>query len=217
MLNNLKGKVFGKLKVIDIAPRTCTKTYWICECECGVIKTIRSDSLVSGNTTSCGCLKIIQNGINFKTEYRKNNATRICKTRLYKTWQLMNNRCYNKKTPGYIKYGARGITVCEEWQRQTKFDTFKNWALKNGYNDTLSIERINNNGNYEPENCKWSTNKEQCNNRRSTVKITMNGQTKSVKQWCEYLNLDYGRVINRRQKGISQDKMFSKEDLRKVR
>ncbi len=215
MLNDLTGRTFGLLRVISMTPRTQKKTFWLCECECGNVKSIRSDSLTGYKTLSCGCIKKLQDYVNLRMGDRVKSATYESRTRLYRIWQGLNARCYLESNHKYAIYGGRGIAVCREWQRQSGFSSFKNWALANGYNDNLSIDRIDNDGNYEPSNCRWVNNKIQCNNRNSNVKITMNGQTKNMRQWCEELNMDYGHVNRRRQHGMPPEKMFAKGDFRK--
>jgi len=208
MFNNLEGKVFGKLKVIEMAPRTQKKTFWVCTCECGKTHTIRSDSLTSGKTTSCGCAKKDQDRINLIMAHRHKKSG----TRLYTIRNGIISRCHNQNVVCFERYGGRGIKVCDDWRNSP--ESFMDWALSNGYNDDLSIERIDSNGNYEPSNCKWATVKEQSNNRRSTVKITINGETKSMKTWCHDLGLNYGTVNSRYNRGVSMERLFSEKDLR---
>lgn len=102
--------------------------------------------------------------------------------RIYRIWQNMKSRCRNPKVPNYKNYGGRGIKVCDEWQDSSKFI---DWALKNGYRDDLYIDRIDNNGDYEPFNCKWSTRKEQANNKTNSHFITINGDIKTMAQWVD--------------------------------
>lgn len=204
---NLKGKIFGQLKVIEMIPKTTRKTYWLCQCSCGNQKEIRSDSLLSGKTISCGCHRKQQALINLKP----NKTHDLSNTRLYKEWQGMKKRCLNKKDKRFSSYGGRGISICKQW---LEFENFCEWAMNNGYQENLSIDRINNNGNYEPNNCKWSTNKEQCNNRRTNILICYKGKTKTLMQWCEELNLNYKRVHNRYRRGIPLDDVFYNGDLR---
>ena len=104
----------------------------------------------------------------------------MSRTRLYRIWKNMRNRCSNENIPNYERYGGRGITVCEEWQR---FEPFYEWAMANGYGDDLSIDRIDNDGNYEPSNCQWANRTEQARNRRSNEFITYNGTTKHISDW----------------------------------
>ena len=109
----------------------------------------------------------------------------------------MKNRCYLKTHPAYSYYGARGITVCDEWK--DSFESFYNWAISNGYSENLTIDRTNNSEGYYPGNCKWVTMEEQVNNRRSCILITYNGETKNLMQWCKLLDLPY-KLINQRMK-----------------
>ena len=130
-------------------------------------------------------------------------------TRIYETWQDMKRRCYNKQNVRYNRYGGRGIKVCEEWLNN--FQSFYDWAISNGYSDDLTIDRIDNDGNYEPSNCRWSTVKEQCNNRSSNINITIGNATKSLMSWCEIFNVDYKKVHSRYQRNgyESIDRLFN--------
>lgn len=116
-------------------------------------------------------------------------------TRLYTTWCNMKGRCYRKSTKRYERYGGRGITVCKEWK--DSFETFKEWALNNGYSDSLTLDRIDNNGNYCPENCRWITNKEQQSNKSDNHLITYNGRTQTITQWAEELGMS-GKSFEKR-------------------
>lgn len=117
------------------------------------------------------------------------------KSRLYSIYQGMTRRCYYPDNQNYKYYGGKGIVICNEWK--TDFSSFKKWALENGYQDNLTIDRINTNGNYEPSNCRWVSMKEQCNNRTSNHLITYKGKTQNLKQWCIELNLNYGIMESR--------------------
>ena len=125
------------------------------------------------------------------------------KTRLFRIWQYMRKRCTNKNAINYERYGGRGITVCPEWQND--FAAFRDWAMANGYRDDLTIDRKDNNGPYSPENCKWSTVKEQGNNRRSTHLITYNGETHSIKGWSEKTGIAESTLWNRIHAGNSPE------------
>lgn len=114
---------------------------------------------------------------------------------IHNTWNNMKARCNNKNRDCYYNYGGRGISICESWNK-SYFD-FGNWALANGWKPGLTLERINNDGNYCPENCKWATRKEQLRNRRNTVYLTYEGQKKSLKDWCDIFNLSYGTLTKR--------------------
>ena len=205
LANDLTGKKFGKLEVIGVHDTGSRKTYYVCQCDCGNVKVVRADSLISGATKSCGCTKKEQD----KTNLTANHRHKMSGTRIYETWQDMKRRCYNKQNVRYDRYGGRGITVCEEWLNN--FQSFYDWAIRNGYSDDLTIDRIDNDGNYEPSNCRWSTVKEQCNNRSSNINITIGNATKSLMSWCEIFNVDYKKVHARYQRNgyESIDRLFN--------
>ena len=124
----------------------------------------------------------------------------MSQTRFYKRWRAMIDRCNNPKTNAYKYYGAKGIRVCDEW---SSFKPFHDWAISNGYKDGLSLDRIDTNGNYEPRNCRWVTQKEQCNNMTSNVFLTYKGVRKSQNQWAEYLGVSGEAIAYWRRKGLS--------------
>lgn len=169
---DLTGKTFGKLKIIHIDKNVKFKRlYWICECECGSIKSIRGSHLKSGSIVSCGC---------YQNEHRHFNNYKHgkCFTKLYRVYKTMINRCYDNNVSNYNNYGGRGIKVCSEWQNS--FQVFYKWATTNGYKEGLTIDRINNDKGYSPDNCKWATSKEQANNRRGNRIIEFNGERKTL-------------------------------------
>lgn len=160
---DITGIKYGRLTVIKYKGKNkYYRSLWECKCDCGNICIADSNVLQQGHKQSCGCLNH-ENHI-----YRPNRKNHgMCKTRLYRIWSKMKSRCYNKNDPDYKRwYGYRGIKVYKEWKNN--FLSFYKWATTHGYDDNLSIDRINVNGNYEPTNCRWTTAKEQAKNRRGS-------------------------------------------------
>ena len=180
---DLTNKRFGKLLVVENTNKKRNKkTIWLCKCDCGNYKEVQVDNLTSGHTKSCGCL----NGKGYKHNLKN--------TRLYYIWSCMKQRCYNENHKQYKDYGQRGIKICNEWH---EFINFYNWAINNDYQDNLTIDRINNNGNYEPNNCRWVNMKIQSNNRRSNHIIEYKNETHTLKEWCDILKLNYKTIQTR--------------------
>lgn len=172
---NLREMRFGRLIAKEPTEnRGCGKVIWRCVCDCGKDAYVLNYNLLSGHTLSCGCLK--------KERLKEASTTHgMTKSRLYRTWRHMIERCQNPNIRNYANYGGRGITVCETWQ---DFSVFAKWALENGYNSTLTIERIDNNKGYSPDNCRWATHFEQASNKRSNHLYTMNGETDTITNWA---------------------------------
>lgn len=202
-LIDLTGLRFGKLTVIRRAELD-TKSgnaKWVCKCDCGNISTVIGSKLRSGHTKSCGCNRI------------SNVAKGCSKERLYRIWYKMKIRCYSETDEHYKWYGGRGIRVCDAWLND--FYTFKNWALKHGYSETLSIDRIDVNGNYCPENCRWVSQKIQCNNQTKNRRVTFENKEYTISQFAELLNYDYHTVINRLRLGWTPEKIANTPERRK--
>lgn len=187
--DDLTGKRFGKLVAMNRIYDPVKKiTLWECKCDCGNIAIVRANRLKHGRTKSCGCLRKDSNVL-LKTTHGMSYS------HLYNTWHSIKGRCYNKNYRNYHYYGARGISMCEEWKNS--FEAFSEWSYSNGYEEGLSIDRINNDGNYCPENCRWVSLEEQNNNRRVSINITYNGKTQNLAEWCRQLNIPYIRVWQR--------------------
>lgn len=174
---DLTGQKFGRLLVVEeSAIRSGGHLHWLCECECGKRIVVLGYNLKNGNTKSCGCLRKEL----AKTSNLTHNNTG---SRLYVAWVHMKQRCNNSKEYSYKHYGGRGIKVCDEWANS--FQSFHEWAMSNGYADNLTIDRIDVNGNYCPENCRWVTFKEQQRNKRNNTRVLFNGYCKTVGAWAE--------------------------------
>ena len=158
---DITGQRFGNLIALYTIPgnRTTNRRKWLCLCDCGNTHLATYSNLAGGRIISCGCKRKEQAG-------NMNRSHGLSKTRLYSIWCDMKSRTSNPNVPCYSFYGGRGIDVCEEWKNN--FTAFYSWALNNGYSDTLTLDRKNNDEGYSPNNCRWTTMKEQAANRRSS-------------------------------------------------
>lgn len=194
-LQDLTGQRFGRLVVLQRVKKENNKnTFWLCKCDCGKEKTVRAECLKSKNTQSCGCKQRESTLIHGKSN-----------TKLYTVWSAMIQRCYNKNSKVYKYYGGRGIVMCDEWKNS--FQAFYDWAMANGYDENLpqgkcTIDRINNEGSYEPNNCRWTTQKNQSNNTRRNHFVTINGKTQTMQQWADEYNMSKHTFYARYSKGL---------------
>lgn len=195
---DLTNQKFGRLTVIKRFKDESKKTKWECLCDCGNTKTIDGSNLKNGHTKSCGC---------YLKEF--NASHNMYKTKIYAVWSSMKRRCNckNKNSKYYKNYTARNIKLCDEWN---DFLTFYEWAIKNGYQEGLTIDRIDNNGDYTPENCRWITNLEQQNNKRNNHFIEYNNEVHTIAEWSRILGIKYSTLANRIQKGYDIEKVFEK-------
>lgn len=160
---DLTGQRFGKLTALRrVGTSERREAIWLCRCDCGTLKTVTTTKLRTSHVKSCGCMR-----------FKDRQTIGGKRTRLYRIWRNMKKRCYNANTIDFLYYGARGITVCEAWH---EFAPFQKWAMANGYRDDLTLDRIDNDGNYEPTNCRWATWKEQAKHRRPNGSVVRNGK-----------------------------------------
>lgn len=174
-LIDLTGERFGRLTVIERAESNKYGAIWKCSCDCGNRVSVAGVKLRNGHTRSCGCLVSDTIG-------NLNKTHGMSHTRLHYIWGNMKSRCYNPNNHFYKRYGGRGITVCDEWIDD--FTAFVDWALSSGYDESLTIDRIDNDQSYFPDNCRWANKTEQANNRKSSRLFEMGGEIKSISEWC---------------------------------
>lgn len=203
---NHEGKRFGHLIVIENADPFIRKdggkrSMCKCICDCGNMIVTRTEYLTSGKKTSCGC--DTSQKISDKLTCGHHNDIN---TRIYRIWSNMLNRCENPNNPAYAKYGGRGIQVYDAWK---SFASFKEWAMSTGYNDGLTIDRIDNNLGYNPSNCRWVDATIQNNNRSNNRYITYDGKTMTASQWAKFLGVSYKALMRRIYLGWDIERCFT--------
>lgn len=204
-VKDISNQKFGRLTALYRLHNTKGRTKWLCICDCGNLTEVITRDLTTGNTKSCGCLH--KEGLIERNKYNaKHNK---CDTRLYSIWTNMKDRCYNDVAPNYPNYGGRGIAVCSEWKDD--FTSFYDWSINNWYKDTLTIDRIDVDGNYEPSNCRWATDKQQARNRRNNRNYSIRGVTHCLMEWCEIYNINYQTVVYRLNHGCNIEKALELE------
>lgn len=195
-LNIKPGDRYFRWTVMEEAEQGYGTRRFRCQCDCGNISTVRLTHLRQGVSKSCGCLaKELSTERATKHGYSFNPLTKV--------WRDMKRRCFNPKHKRYKDWGGRGITVCKDWR---DLETFIKWAENNGYKPGLLLDRKDNDGNYEPSNCRWTTMKEQANNRRNNKLITYKGVTMTQAQWAEFIGIEPMTLSCRLKRGWPIDK-----------
>lgn len=197
---DLTGRRFGRLTVIERTKSTNKNAKWLCQCDDGNYVSVFGTDLKSGKTQSCGC-------IHSEQLEQRNYKHGLSDSKLCDVWRSMKERCYNPRVDQYKDYGGRGIIVCPEWCNE--FQAFYDWAMENGYKEGLTIDRKDNNGNYEPSNCRWATRKEQNNNTRANHLITHNDKTQTLTQWAQEVHIKSHTLLARLNRGWSVEKALT--------
>ena len=184
----LNGQRFGRLTVLERCGTTkWGSCIWKCKCDCGNIVEVPGINLRDGRTNSCGCLRKEmmrdKHMVHGKSRHRNGQKTHP----IYNTWMGMKARCFNPNSERYLSYGGRGITVCDEWKDD--FQSFYEWSISNGWSEGLTLDRINNNGGYSPNNCRWTNMTVQNNNKRNVRIITYNGKSQTITEWSKELGI----------------------------
>lgn len=198
---DLTGRVFGRWHVGAYVRRPeNTNAYWVCTCDCGNVREVAGYSLTMKKSLSCGCLQV----------ERTSNANKkhgMSHTPLFAVWNTMKQRCSNPNSEKYPRYGGRGITVCEEWR--SSFLVFYNWATESGYRPDLSIDRIDNNGNYEPGNCHWASDSLQANNKSNNLMVAFRGKLFTLSELSKTSGINYGALKARIRRDWTAERAIS--------
>lgn len=192
-------KVYGHVTVLKDLGIVKNSRYVLGVCDCGTKKRFRISDLKNGSSNNCGCERI--KGLKRKAKHG------LCHHPLYSVWQGIKERCYSKSHSKYNRYGGRGISVCDEWREH--FKSFFDWAMKQGYQKGLEIDRINNDGNYTPKNCRMATRQMNTRNKSNNRLITFNGETKCMVEWAEITGLNYDCIKDRIRHGWTIQKTLT--------
>lgn len=190
---DLTGERFSRLLVVSLAddyvsPKGYHKKRWKCKCDCGKEIIVWSGNLLSGHTKSCGCIHEEKLALG-------NIKHGLSHSRIYNIWAGIIDRCENPKSQYYYAYGGKGVAICPEWRNSPA--AFYQWAISHGYDDSLSIDRIDNDGDYCPENCRWATRLEQANNTSRNRRIEYNGEIKTLAQWARDVGIHPSIIADR--------------------
>lgn len=194
---DMTGMRYGRLTAMKRVKNSKNgQTMWQFKCECGKEIVTTGWAARSGHTTSCGCF-LSETTASLKYSHG------MARTRIYKIYQKMKERCYKETDKSYSRYGGRGISICDDWSGENGFDNFYKWSIKNGYSEDLTIDRMDNDGNYEPNNCRWTNAIVQANNRRNNRFVTYKGQTKTISEWSKETGISSATIRARLNKGLS--------------
>lgn len=197
---DLTGQKYGRLTAVECCGENAHHNpLWLCKCECGGTVVCSASALQGGHKRTCGCFEEEHPNVLKRTPHGKRH------TRLYSIWSMMKNRCSDKSVKNY---GGRGISICEEWKQN--FEAFYEWAMNNGYSDDLTIDRIDNDGNYCPENCRWATVKEQARNRRTNHHVQYKGKDYVLTDLATELNVSRNTALRRAEKWQEEEKASMK-------
>ncbi len=197
--SGIEGKTFGLLTVVDQHGREHGQPTFLCRCACGNMKILRGSRIVRGEQLSCGCLRRKHGGCSAKNR----SAEWLC-------WQSLRARCEHPWTKGYARYGGRGIKICPRWRNSFKDFLADMGTCPFGY----QIDRIDNNGNYEPRNCRWVSRRENMNNRECSIRLEMDGQKRTLTEWCEMYGAPYSRTLQRLNRGWTPERAIKSPSVR---
>ncbi len=191
---------FGQLTIVENPIRTNGSRFVTAKCDCGTVRVFRLYDILKKDSTSCGCVKIAM----LKDRVSKHQLTQH---KLYRVWCGIKERCNNPNHDMYIHYGQRGINICEQWAND--FPPFYNWAISNGWIDGLTIDRVNNDLGYSPENCRMATRTEQQRNKRTNNMVTFQNRTQCLSAWAEELRMNYNVLRSRLRIGWTTDRALT--------
>ncbi len=197
---DLTGRRFGRLTVIARAENSKDgRASWLCICDCGNKCIVVGDKLRRGEKKSCGCMMR-------EWQHMSHSSHGLSDSKLYRIWRSMRGRCKNPGVLCYKDYGGRGIKVCDEWE--SSFIAFLAWAVQAGYQDGLTIDRIDVNGDYSPQNCRWATRLEQSRNKRNSRFLEFQGERKTLSEWAEITGIPLNLISGRYTRGWSAERIF---------
>lgn len=193
---DLTGQRFGMWTTLYRTTDKKGHVAWMCRCDCGTERIILTAHLINGSSTNCGCKRVHPTTHNMSG------------TRLYRIYQSMIQRCNNPNNKAYCYYGGKGICIYSEWLGEHGFENFAEWSFENGYTDTLTIDRKDSNGNYEPSNCRWADYTTQLNNTTRNHLVTCNGETHTIAEWSKITGINSNTLNYRVRKGWDEDRLF---------